>query len=110
MRCDDSKSKEEYYYCCQNKLLLNSFVKDKSCAHYFDDFTWDLEWFNATDCWEYEEIFYWFRTPLDLACIIMQAFSALGLVVVAVMMMCVKDPKKLVSAHPSSIVGQICLI
>ena len=49
-------------------------------------------------------------TQFDVFAVTMQSVSALGLIFVASTIMCVRDKKGRVNAHPNMIVAQICLL
>lgn len=114
--CNTSQSAELYYYCCQDKYLYEADynksydTEDPSCKSYWQNFYWDLEWFNSSSCTDYELAYKSFKSPLDLAAFALQGFSIFGLSLVAIISTSVIDPKKKVTAHPTLIIAQICLI
>ena len=105
-----SSSNRDYYFCCQDKYFFpNYYLPDSSCDSYLRNFKWELRWFNSTDCPMYLQTYKAF-SYFDIFAICLQTFACLGLIFVAMTICCIRDKKRRVTAHPSIIIAQICLI
>lgn len=75
-----------------------------------ENFKWDLKWFRAKQECPFYLLVHKDFDSLDMLAIGLQTLACFGLALMAWIIYDTKDKKKIVTAHPSMILAQICYL